>query len=235
MIRSLALTLILSTAAVATAAPFDLNTTTNIVVPSFRGAANTTWTGWEVWNKDVFDFEPDGIPDLEVINDNTPDIGTHAGSFKTTNNEDHVSGSGNYYAAGLTVAEEVTFTTPTGGPGGFTTVIVQGVTAFGAWSNDVTFGAIDGVSPTLEVMELTNNNAADAGQFFVKYEIPGTITDPKFTLSADPGHTSIGRFVVDAVWSADGYAADTAVHIPEPTSAVIALLGIAGTMLRRRS
>jgi hypothetical protein len=225
MIRNLAIVLTLSTAAVATAAPFDLNTATGLFTPSFRGAANTTWTGWDTWNENL-----DG-----VITDSTPDVGTHGGSFNTTNNEDHRSGSANYYAAGGSVAEAITFTTPTGGPGGYTTVIVQGLTLFGAWSNDVTFSPIDGVSPTLEVMELTNNNAAGAGQFFVKYEIPGVITNPAFSISAAPGHTSMGLFVVDASWSAAGFAADTAVHTPEPTSAVIALVGIASAMLRRRS
>lgn len=225
MIRNLAIVLTLSTAAVATAAPFDLNTATGLFVPSFRGAADTTWTGWDTWNEDL-----DG-----VITDSTPDVGTHGGSFNTTNGEDHASGSSNYYAGGGSVAEDVTFTVPTGGPGGFTTVIVQARTLFGGWSNDITFGPIDGVDPSLVVFELDDTNAIGAGQFFVKYEVPGVVSTPTFSLSADPGHTSMGLFVVDAAWSADGYAADTAVHTPEPTSAVITLVAIAGAMLRRRS
>ncbi len=225
MLRNLALALTLSTAAMATAAPFDINTATGLFEPSFRGDADSTYVGWDTWNENL-----DG-----VIEDTTPDVGTHSGSFITTNGEVHVSGSGNYYAAGGSMSEEVTFTAPGVGPDGFTTVIVQGVTLFGGWSNDVTFGPIDGVSPSLQVMRLDEGNAMGAGQFFVKYEIPGPVVTPSFMVTAEPGHTSMGLFVVDAAWSADGYAADTAVHTPEPTSAVIALAAIAGVAMRRRS
>ena len=224
-IHNLALALTLSTAAVATAAPFEIATATGLFTPSFRGAANTTWTGWDTWNEDL-----DG-----VINDTTPDVGTHGGSFFTTNGEVHVSGSGNYYAGGGSMSEEVTFSIPGAGPGGFTTVIVQGVTLFGGWSNGINFSPIDGVSPSLQVLKLDDGNAMGAGQFFVKYEIPGPVLSPSFMVTAEPGHTSMGIFVVDAAWSADGFAADTAVHTPEPTSAVIALAAIAGVALDRRS
>lgn len=225
MIRNLALALTLSTAAVATAAPFDIFTATGLFEPSFRGAANTTYTGWDTWDGDI-----DG-----VINDSTPDVGTDGGSFVTTNGEPHRSGSANYYAFGGSVAEDITFTAPGVGPDGYTTVIVQALTLFGGWSNELTFGPIDGVSPTLEVLKLDGTNAAGAGQLFVKYEIPGAVTTPTFSLSAAPGHTSFGLVTVDAAWSLDGFAADTAIHTPEPTSAVIALVGFAGAMLRRRS
>ncbi len=225
MVRNFALALTLSTAVVAAAAPFDIATATGLFAPSFRGAANTTYTGWDTWDGDIDD----------VITDSTPDLGTDGGAFNTTNGESHRSGSGNYYAFGGSVAEDITFTAPGSGPGGYTTVIVQAVTLFGGWSNELTFGPIDGVSPTLEVLQLDGVNAAGAGQFFVKYEVPGVVAAPTFSLSADPGHTSFGEFTVDAFWSLDGYATDTAVHTPEPTSAVIALVAIAGAMLRRHS
>jgi hypothetical protein len=225
MIRTLILTLTLSTAAVATAAPFDIATSTGLFTPSFRGAADSTWTGWELFGSST-----------TLINDTTPDIGTHPGSFITTNGEDHVSGSFNYYSLFGTVAEDVTFTAPGPAAGGFTTVIVQAKTLPGfSWNDEVNliFGPIDGVAPTQALLAESNSGF---GQLFVKYEIPGTVTVPTFSLSSSgaDSHTSFDQFVVDAYWSADGFAIDSAIATPEPaTTALLALAASAGLFRRK--
>lgn len=225
MIRNLALALTLSTAAATTAAPFDITTSTDLFAPSFRGTTDSTWTGWELFGSST-----------TLINDTTPDIGTHPGSFVTTNGEDHVSGSFNYYSLFGTVAEDVTFTAPGPASGGFTTVIVQAKTLVGfSWNDEVEliFGAIDGVTPIQTLLAESNNGF---GQLFVKYEIPGTVTVPTFSIlsSGADSHTSFDQFVVDAYWSADGFAADSAIATPEPvTTALLALAASAGLFRRK--
>lgn len=225
-IHNLALALTLSTAASATAAPFDITTSTGLFTPSFRGGADATWGGWDTF----------GTPLETVINDTTPDLGNAPGSFVTTNGENHRSGSGNYYSLFGTVAEEVTFTAPGPDSGGFTTVIVQAKTLPGfGWNDEVelSFSAIDGVAPTQALLAESNSGF---GQLFVKYEIPGTITVPTFSVSTsgNNSHTSFDQFVVDAYWSLDGYAADSAIATPEPTTTVLVAFAAGVALFRRK-
>lgn len=227
--RPVAIAALLAAANLATANVLDIATAPGLFAPSFRGDADSSYVGW-----DLFD---DGGTLTDVINDTTPDVGTHTGSFVTTNNEDHLSGSGNYYSGFGTVAEEVTFEAGGVSGTGYTTVIVQAKTLPGfGWNDAITldFGPIDGVAPT---QVLLADNAAAAGQLFVKYEVPGTISTPTFSIASSffQSHTSIDVFTVDAVWSPNGYAADYAIATPEPAAAATALIGIAGLMLRRRS
>lgn len=205
----------------AAASTFDIGSATDLFTPTFRGAANTTYLGWDVF----------GAPGTTVINDTTPDIGTDAGSFVTTDGTDHQSGSFNYYSYGGPVAEDVTFSTAGVNGSGYTTVIVQALTLFGDWGPSIDFGAIGGVDPSLVLLE---TNAAGAGQLFAKYELPGTADPETFSMSSDVGHTSMGVFVVDTVWSPNGYAPDTAIATPEPTAALLSILGLAGLPLWRR-
>jgi hypothetical protein len=208
----------------AIASTFNVGTATGLSTPSFRDAANSTYLGWDVF----------GAPGDTVINDTTPDVGSAAGSFVTTNGEDHQSGSLNYYSGSGTVAETVSFATSGVSGSGFTTVIAQARTLFGGWGATLSFGPIDGVLPSLVVQA---PNANGIGQLFVKYEIPGTADIESFTISQAPGGdpTSFGLFVIDTVWSADGFAADTAVAVPEPTAAVLLAMLAAGVSARRRA
>lgn len=200
---------------------FDLATATGQFEPSFRGEANTTYLGWDLF----------GDPGDSVINDTTPDLGADAGGFVTTNNEDHQSGSLNYYSGSGSVAEDITFATDGVNGSGFTTVIVQAKTLFGGWGVDIDFGPIDGVEPSL-VLQATN--ATGSGQLFVKYELPGTANPETFSMTSGPfSFTSFGEYVVDTAWSPTAFAADTAIATPEPSAAVLFLLS-AGALLRRR-
>lgn len=212
-------------AALPAAAVFDLSTTTDLVSPSFRGDSDTTYLGWDSFN--------DGDPGpAELIFDDTPDLGTDGGIFETTNGEDHLSSSGNFYSSTGSVSETITFDVAAGAVGtGYTTVIVQAVTLFGPFGAETFFSDIDGVNPTV----VFGFNAAGEGQLFAKYEILGTVVDNSFDISSAPfSFNSYDKFTVDTLWSPTGFAGDSAV-VPEPAAFAIALaLGLPGLLARRR-
>jgi hypothetical protein len=205
-------------------AAFDISTATGLSTPSFRGSSNTTYLGWDTFDDPNFA----GFANDVVINDNTPDVGTYAGSAalilgNTAN--DHISSGGNIYS-GETALNE-TITAPTAGtPGtGFTTLIVQGITAFGPFGGPtpISFSSIKGVSPTVVV----GDDAIGSAQFWVKYEIPGNAATYSFTMTSVDVHESIGLLVADTAWSVSGYSSDIAV-VPEPASIVLSLIGAIG-------
>ncbi|MEM9420446.1 MAG: PEP-CTERM sorting domain-containing protein [Planctomycetota bacterium] len=216
---------LIATASPALATVFDISASTGPFTPTFRGGPNSTYVGWDVFGP------PGGAP--TVINLSAGDLGTDGGTFVTNNGEDHLSGSGNYYSAGGSVDETITFTDPApvtaGSDDGYTTVIVQARTLFGGWPADpaLTFSDIDGFSASL-----VQGNAPGAAQFFAKYEIEGSLTDAEFTITGG-GNTSFAVFTVDAYWSDTAFAADTAV-IPEPASLILVATGGVFAFARRR-
>ena len=217
-------------AGAADATTFDIRSATGLFAPTFRGDAGATWVGWDL-------FDDNGAGDM-IINDQTPDIGTDGGSFVTTNGEDHISGSLNYYSGFGAVAEDVTFEVDGVDGSGFTTIIVQAKTLFGGFGEEaIGFSPIEGVLPTVVSTvdrPAVGANAIGQGQLFAKYEIPTGLSGTQ-TLSISGGiQTSIDQFVVDTFWSADGFAADGAVMTPEPTAAVLAALALAGATASRR-
>ncbi|MEM7312745.1 MAG: hypothetical protein AAF497_06305 [Planctomycetota bacterium] len=214
--------LIFATCMSVASAQFNIATSTDIFTPSFRGGTDTSWVGWD-------SFDDNGAFDM-VINDLTPDIGTDSGTFVTTNGEDHLSGSLNYYSGGGSVAEDITFVSPGTGGAGFTTLIVQAKTLFGGFGTIPDFSAIDGVTPTV----VSGDNAGGSAQIFAKYEIPGTPSGA-FSISSGPASfVSFDKFVVDAYWSPNGYATDSAI-VPEPSTLTLASMFLVSLLgIRRR-
>ncbi|MEO0529143.1 MAG: hypothetical protein AAF266_01065 [Planctomycetota bacterium] len=226
------------TCSFASATPTDLAQVTDLLTPSFRGDANTTWVGWDTFD----DVDPNPLDSFHLIDDTTPDIGVNGGRFTTTNNEDHLSGSGNYYSGSGTVAEDITFDVDGVDGTGFTTIVVQGVTLFGGFGPPIFFSPIEGVLPTVTSTSdapFTTTNADGNGQFFAKYEIPTGLTGQQtLSISTPPGgfsFTSFDKFVVDTVWSAAGFAPDSAIAVPEPAAAVLLVVAMAGLGFGRRS
>lgn len=215
---------------------FNIATASGLYAPSFRGTANSTWVGWNTFGDGPGD--PTGGV-AELIDDSTPDIGTHAGRFVTTNAQDHRSTSTNYYAGEGAVSEDISFETP-GGTGGFTTVIVQANTLFDEFPTTIHFSPLAGVDP-VETLQAANGlpGPVGGGQLFAKYEIPGTLSSPA-TLSISSGpfsFVSFDKLVVDTLWSPTGYAQVSAIGTPEPSSVVFTAAGLAvgaALGLRRR-
>lgn len=210
-------------------------------VPSFRDTLspfdgnNTTWFGWGLGSFD-------GANDNEIVDLSVASVG--AGGLDGTLFQsdwqkpgvpgseggpvDIVAGSNNIYTLFSTPTLELTVpTNGTVGLDGFTTIILQGRAASGGFGAFPVFSAIGGIVPTV----VFGTNAAQQGQFWVKYELPGNAASYDIDITFG-NHTSIGEISVDTQWSTASYAPDTAV--PEPTSAMLVLAGIVPLALRRR-
>lgn len=214
-------------------AQFVINNGTGAFAPSFRGSASTTWFGW---GSGSFD----GASNNELIDNPATTIGTAPGGVSLTQSPGYdILSSGNniYTGTGFMVTDtDLLVSVPTVGTvgAGFTTIIVQGKTAFGAFGAEPLFGLVGGSSATYA----SGFNLAGAGQFWAKYEIAGnqSIYNLAITLTANtPGPISIAELQFDTYWSATSFAPDTAV-VPEPsTLALVGLGGFASLILKRRS
>lgn len=202
---------------------YSLDSVTGILAVDGRGAAGSTWFGWETFN--------DAAARNQPIDDSTPDIGSAAGvRFRTTNGEDHVLGSGNYYLSAGNPAEEVTVVTA-GIPGtGFTTIILQAVTAFDDFPAPWRFPAVNGVNPAVT----QGKNALGFGQLFVRYDLPGNESGYVIPFGATGPHFSMDRFVVDTRWNPTGFGPDLAV-VPEPGAVALGTAAALLSLRRRRS
>lgn len=193
---------------------FTLKGETDLVVPSTRGAVNSTYFGWD-------NFE-DPAPGT-FLSDTTPDLGDTeivGVKFETTNGQLHrASSSGNFYSGHsgtAEVAEKVTVVTQgTVGEEGQTTILVQMIGSGAFPSGAVwTFGDINDVSP--EVIQGTN--AANLGQVWVKWVVPGHAASYEFTIGSVPGqHMSFNKIVIDTFWSDEEQPGDTMI-LEEPAA-----------------
>ena len=228
MIRAVYLAVLCALCASVASAQYVINTSPGLFDPSYRGMANTTWFGWGPGSFD-------GATDNELIDNPAPTIGvTIPGiAFNQSNTDDILSGSDSIYSA-FAPATDLLLAAPTVGSvgTGFTTIIVQGRTAFGGFGTLPAFSDVSGVSPTFVV----GDNTSGQTQFWAKYELPGneSIYNLAITIAA-ASHTSIAELEVDTYWSAGGYAPDFAI-VPEPsTFALIGLGSLAVVGLRIKS
>ncbi len=235
--------IVLVSSAIPAVAQFNISTGVNTFAPSFRDLANTDANSTSYWGWGSGSF--DGATNNELID--FPAVTLGAGGADGTLSQgadlrDILSSGNSIYTFTFTNAGNpltLNFGVPTNGSvgTGFTTIILQGMTA--NFGTDTTFpvGAfifpqVGGVSPTVAIGQ---NNASPfkLGQFWAKYEIPGNATSYNIGLGLAAEHISISRLVVDTQWSATGYAPDTAV-VPEPTSVMLTIMGTSALMLRRR-
>jgi hypothetical protein len=204
------------------AAVYSLDGVSGVIEVAGRGGAGAVYFGWETFN--------DAGRRNEPINDGTPDIGSAVGvRFRTTNGEDHVLGSGNYYLASGNPAEEVTVVTAGEVGSGYTTLILQAVTAFDDFPGEWRFGELGGVKPQV----VQGRNAVGIGQLWVRYDLVGNEGSYVIPFEATGPHFSLDRFVVDTRWSAEGFEPEMVV-VPEPGVGFVAGVGLGWLWLRRR-
>lgn len=210
---------------------FVINTSPGLFTPSFRDGSNadlgnTTYWGWTSGSYDQ-------SLDNELVDAPPVTLGTGGlnGSLNQVGSNDILSGSNNIYTGGF-ANEVLTLGIPTNGTpsAGFTSIIVQGRTAFGGFNvTPGLFSSIAGVAPTL----VFGNNAAGQGQFWAKYEVPGNAASYSVDWSM-PELTSVAGLTVDTQWSPTGFATDTAA-VPEPSVWILVVLGASFTVFFRRS
>ncbi|MBP7949718.1 MAG: PEP-CTERM sorting domain-containing protein [Verrucomicrobiales bacterium] len=206
-----------------TAATYSIAEQTALIAPSTRGGPNTTYYGWDTFN----DADARNVP----INDNTPDMGTApvGALFRTTNGEDHVLGSGNFYLFAGNPAEEVTAVASGILGTGFTTVILQGLASFDPFPGPWVFAPVNGVAPQV----VQGVNAGNFGQFWVRYDLPGNDASYVIPFGATGQHFSLDKFTVDTFWSPTGFQPDLVI-VPEPSGALVLALSLGAVVLGRR-
>jgi hypothetical protein len=208
---------------------FVIQSSPGLFTPSFRDntnadLGNTTWWGWSPGSFD----QP---VDNELV-DNPPvtlGIGGLDGTLNQVGTNDILSSSNNIYT-GSFAGEVLSLGIPTNGTigTGFTTIIVQGRTAFGGWNvTPGSFADLGGVSPTL----VFANNSAGQGQFWAKYEIVGNAAFYSLDWTM-PNFTSVAELTVDTQWSSSAYAPDVAV-VPEPSTWLLVCAGLITLIILR--
>ena len=224
---------------------------TGLYVPSYRLNANTTYFGW---SEGHFFGQPVPASSIRILNNPTVSFGNVGAAdgvqfFQNDRNASPFvmigSSAGNVYTGSGPIGKEAsaTLVVPTWGtPGtGFTTIILQGRTipAGGFSSLETLVGnfpvfTVAGIVPTDFAIA---GNAANQGQWWAKFELPGnsSIFEVNIRFPGGSGTTpiSIAEMSVDTLWSSAGYASDSAV--PEPTATSLIFAAAMGwTWVRRR-
>lgn len=228
-IRTAILSFILFGAASLARAEFVINSSPGLFDPSFRGDVNTTWFGW---GPTMSGGGFGGVPNNMIVDGAPPNIGTTTLNVEIAQDPTTTSilSSGkNIYTGGMSADTDLNITIPTLGDigTGFTTIIIQGRTAFGGFvpasMNADIFKDINGVSAQF----VMGTNTSGQGQFWAKYEIPGNLASYDFTMGflalGPSAPVSIAELEIDTQWSSTGYAPDTAA-VPEPST--LGLLGL---------
>jgi PEP-CTERM motif len=221
---------------------YDLTQQSGLVSPNFRGQANTTFFGW---NEGQFFGQPVPPTASRILNNPATSIGNVGlGQGVELYQNDRSSspfvmiGSsvGNIYSGSGPIGKQAfaTLVAPTA-PGsldsGFTTIVIQGrTTTAGGFStldslisNYPLFSSINGVAPTFVI----SGNAANQGQWWAQYSIPGSAASYTIGLNFPGGAAttpiSIAGMSVDTYWSSSAYADVSAV--PEPSTLAMVLTG----------
>ena len=235
---------------------YDISEESGLVAPAFRGGPNTTFFGW---SEGQFFGQPVPPSSSRILDNPATSFGSvGAGDGVGFYQNDRAaspfvligSGSGNIYTGSGAIGKQAAATLEVpAAPGalasGFTTIVIQGrTTTAGGFStldlllsNYPVFSSINGISPDFVIA----GNAANQGQWWVQYNLPGSASGYTVGLTF-PGGTgttpvSVAGLSVDTYWSASGYADVGAV--PEPSAFALLLAAATGAVLfrlyRRRS
>jgi len=219
---------------------------TGTFLPSFRDQTNndlnsTTYFGWSAGSFD-------GGTNNELMESPSPTLGAGGlnGSLGQLGTADILSSSNNIYNGTNGRNETLVLNIATNGIAGitgYTTIIIQGLTnsaaGFGDPSalliNQPVFGSINGVEPEFVI----GLNSSGYGQWWVKYELEGNQTSYQVDIAINNvgGPTApltITQFEVDTQYSTTGFAADSAVAVPEPSAGVLAVVGLGFAIARRK-
>jgi hypothetical protein len=224
---------------------------TGLFTTSFRLGSNTTYFGW---SEGQFFGQPVPPSTSRILNNPSVSFGNVgvANGVQFFQNDRSSptfvmigSSVGNIYTGSGPVGKEAsaTLVVPTlGMPGaGFTTIILQGRTiAAGGFSSLETLVGnfpvftVAGGGPTEFAI---GGNTANQGQWWAKFELPGNSpniqVDIRFPGGSGTTPISIAQMSVDTLWSATGFASDSAV--PEPSSVALILgAGVGWAWFRRR-
>lgn len=232
---------IFAAATTARAEVYDLTVATSLYAPSFRGQADTTWFGW---NEGKFFGSPVPSSGSRVLNNSATSNGTIGLTGVEFYQNDRASGNftmigssaGNIYTGSGPIGKQAaaTLVAPmaAGGVDGYSTIVIQGRTTTAGGpatiqsllANYPVFSSINGVSPSFVI----SANAANQGQWWAQYEIPGYASLYSIGLTFPGGSgtapISIAALTVDTHWSATGYVNVSAV--PEPGTWALGIGGL---------
>jgi hypothetical protein len=206
--------------------------------------ADISYFGWDV-------FEIAGPPNygfLWLLDDSTPDLGSGTSAvgrriFQGNNgagnpsptSHGHVSSSGNYYSFFDTANDTLTATAPAGGAGGYTTVVLQvHSTAGGEALGDLQFDIDDSSVPWLLDKHLHNTDGRGLGFHWLEWTAPGDNLAFRVRITSFAPHRAIDAFEFDTYWSATGPVVNSIASVPEPTTCLLAVAGLASGLVGGR-
>lgn len=215
-------------------AGFVISEAAGTFTPSFRAQPNSYYFGWD---RGTFD----GSNLNALLDDPEITLGTTSLDPLVSLTADPaavISSTGNIYKNGAALNASLVVPVPAVAAGGFTTIIVQGGGVQSPYTNSIpVFGVAGGDVPDVAVGSNadTSGHPDGRGQFWAKYEIVGSAANYVVPITGALASSvpSIAELRVDVLWSADGFAPDSAVVAPEPTS-LVGLIVAAAFGRRRR-
>lgn len=191
-----------------------------LIAPSFRGTGNTTFFGWD-------DFErndpPTGPMGSYLLDDSSPDLGVDPGGANARQNNSvwgNITSTGNLYSGFFPGAVfDLTVSVPTAGsvgPSGWTTVVFQVLENGGTPLLPLTLNGL----PPVESATFDVNGRV---QHAYEWHVAGNQSAYQIHIASLGPHAAIDAIVVDTVYASGSAPIDVAV--PEPATWLIAVGG----------
>jgi hypothetical protein len=191
------------------------------ITHAFRGASQTTFFGWDVFERVD---PPTGPMGSYLLNDSSPDIGINPGGANVRQNNSlwgNISGTGNLYSGFFPGAVfDLTVTAPTSGivgPSGWTTVVFQLLENGGTPLLPFT---LNGLPP----VESASFDVSGRVQHAYEWHVAGNESVYQIHIASLGPHAAIDTIVFDTVYTSGSAPIDVAV--PEPATWLIAAGGV---------